>query len=133
MPFPILILARVLVLHFAPKQFVFRNGQDLFHRVAEFFGWLLDLAGGCRHVATVFHAQPKRNLSLSRDLDLQRFVLDGHWNRFPSLNGRAITARSFLHGRQTDKDQNQHREDSSKQKRVEISEQCVHPASYAAK
>src|SRR6266849_3758509 len=52
MPAPILILTRVAILDFAPKEFVFRDGQNLFHRIAEFVRRLLDLVRGGWHVST---------------------------------------------------------------------------------
>jgi len=41
MPLAILIFARVAVFYFTPKQFVFRNRQNLLHGTAEFVGRLL--------------------------------------------------------------------------------------------
>jgi hypothetical protein len=131
MPMMTLNLALLFVLQLAALQFLFRNRQNLFHRVAEFFGRPLDLVGD-RHVATVFRAPPKRNLRLSRDFDLYRFlVVDDYGNRFPVCMKARNIGSGLPHGWHTDKDQNHHGEDSSKQKRIEISEQCVHPASYA--
>ena len=110
-----------------------RDGNDALRQPLESLKWRFSFRRlGLWHDAMVFHAQPKRNLRLLRDFDLYRFVVvDDHGNRFhTSTNDRTIGSR-LPYGRHADKDQNQHGENSGKQKCVENSEQCVHPASYA--
>ena len=46
-------LALLFVFKFAPLQFRFRHGENLFHRVLELFRWLLLVLGRCRHDFTI--------------------------------------------------------------------------------
>jgi hypothetical protein len=129
----LVFLASVLPLRFPLLNLSVRDRNDALCQPFESLEWRFGVRRlGLWHDAMVFHAPPKRNLRLSRDFDLYRFVVDdGHGNRFPAcMNARTIGS-PLPNGRHTDKDKNQHGENSSKQKRIETSEQCVHPASYA--
>jgi hypothetical protein len=129
----LMLLAPVLPIQFPLLNLSVRNGDDFCCQSLESLEWRFGFwwLGGF-HGASIFHAQPKRNLRLSRDFDLYRFlVVDDYGNRFPVCMKARNIGSGLPHGWHTDKDQNHHGEDSSKQKRIEISEQCVHPASYA--
>ena len=49
MPLPIFILTRVVVRNLSANKFAFWDRQNLFHRITELLGWLLDLVNGGRH------------------------------------------------------------------------------------
>ena len=51
MPVMTLNLALLLVFGLSSIQFLFRNGQNLFHSIAKFYGRFLNLVNRSRHVA----------------------------------------------------------------------------------